>query len=405
MTCLEIIEENPTIVIDEKETLLLIEETISIIEESAQGAPGVNLWGTIDGDIADQADLQDALNEKIPLTQKAAANGVATLDASTKIPIAQIPDAIMGALNYQGTWNATTNSPSLASSAGTKGHFYVVSVAGSTNLNGTTDWQVGDYAVYNGTIWQKIDNTDAVTSVHGRTGAVVAATGDYSFSQISGTAAATQGGTGLTTYAQGDLIYASAANTPARLAKNTSASRYLSNTGTNNNPAWAQVNLANGVTGNLPVSRLNSGISAYYGQYWDGSGQWLPLPSGGGGTLYDVLNAGNDTYGQSINISGGGALSISCGGFFYGNGMYVCASGSQWALDYSTIYNQYGSIYTSYICAEYTSFLCCNADVSYANTFIAWTRFNCGGYDGIDGTFYIGGYTFELHGGLITGLY
>lgn len=59
---------------------------------------------------------------------------------------------------------------------------------------------------------------------------------------------------------QGDLLYASAANTLARLAKNTTATRYLSNTGTNNNPEWAQVNLANGVTGVLPVA--NGGTNA-----------------------------------------------------------------------------------------------------------------------------------------------
>jgi hypothetical protein len=54
----------------------------------------------------------------------------------------------------------------------------VVSVAGSTNLNGITDWQVGDWAVYNGSVWQKIDNTDAVTSVNGYTGTVVLTTTD-----------------------------------------------------------------------------------------------------------------------------------------------------------------------------------------------------------------------------------
>ncbi len=52
--------------------------------------------------------------------------------------------------------------------------------------------------------------------------------------------------------AQGDILYGSAVNTLATLPKNTSATRYLSNTGTNNNPAWAQVNLTNGVTGVLP---------------------------------------------------------------------------------------------------------------------------------------------------------
>jgi len=97
--------------------------------------------------------------------------GVATLDAGGKVPTSQIPQ--MGDLNYQGTWNATTNSPTLTSSAGTKGFYYVVSVAGSTNLNGITDWKVGDWAVFNGSVWEKIDNTDAVTSVNGYTGTVV----------------------------------------------------------------------------------------------------------------------------------------------------------------------------------------------------------------------------------------
>ena len=97
--------------------------------------------------------------------------GVATLDAGGKVPTSQIPQ--MGDLNYQGTWNASTNSPTLTSSAGTKGFYYVVAVAGSTNLNGITDWKIGDWAVFNGSVWEKIDNTDAVTSVNGFTGTVV----------------------------------------------------------------------------------------------------------------------------------------------------------------------------------------------------------------------------------------
>jgi hypothetical protein len=112
----------------------------------------------------------------IPTTEKGAALGVATLDAGGQVPVSQLP--AMGDLNYQGTWNASTNTPTLTSSVGTKGYYYVVSVAGSTNLNGITDWQVGDWAVYNGSIWQKIDNTDAVTSVNGFTGTVVLTTTD-----------------------------------------------------------------------------------------------------------------------------------------------------------------------------------------------------------------------------------
>jgi hypothetical protein len=103
-----------------------------------------------------------------------AALGVATLDAGGKVPASQIP--LQGDLNYQGTWNATTNSPTLTSGTGTKGYYYVVDVAGSTNLNGITDWQIGDWAIFNGTVWQKVDNTDAVTSVNGLVGTVVLTT-------------------------------------------------------------------------------------------------------------------------------------------------------------------------------------------------------------------------------------
>jgi len=63
----------------------------------------------------------------------------------------------IGALNYAGTWNASTNTPTLTSSVGNKGDYYVVSVAGNTNLNGETLWGVGDWAAFNGSVWQKVD--------------------------------------------------------------------------------------------------------------------------------------------------------------------------------------------------------------------------------------------------------
>lgn len=80
---------------------------------------------------------------------------------------------VIGALVYKGTWDAATNTPTLTSSVGNKGDYYVVNVAGTTNLNGITDWQVNDIAVFNGAVWQKIDTTDAVLSVNGQTGVVV----------------------------------------------------------------------------------------------------------------------------------------------------------------------------------------------------------------------------------------
>ena len=81
-------------------------------------------------------------------------------------------NGVLGGAIYQSTWNASTNNPALTSSTGTKGYYYIVSVAGSTNLDGITDWKVGDWAIFNGATWDKVDNTDAVSSVNGFTGAV-----------------------------------------------------------------------------------------------------------------------------------------------------------------------------------------------------------------------------------------
>jgi hypothetical protein len=88
--------------------------------------------------------------------------------------------ALTGFVNYQGTWNASTNTPTLTSSVGTKGYYYVVSVTGSTNLNGVSTWTQADWAIFNGTAWEKVDNTDLVTSVAGRTGAITLTTADIS---------------------------------------------------------------------------------------------------------------------------------------------------------------------------------------------------------------------------------
>ena len=107
------------------------------------------------------------------------ASGVCDLDSNAKVPANRLPDSVVGPMMYQGTWNATTNSPAIpAAASGNKGHVYKVATAGTTDIDGIASWAVGDWIVSNGTTWDKIDNTDSVTSVAGRTGAVTIAAAD-----------------------------------------------------------------------------------------------------------------------------------------------------------------------------------------------------------------------------------
>lgn len=102
----------------------------------------------------------------VPLSQKAAASGVATLDATGKIPTGQLPGATTGTLSYKGGWNATTNTPTMASGALAGGvlqpigNYYVVTVSGTTAaIDGVTTWVAGDWISSNGTIWQRVQNS------------------------------------------------------------------------------------------------------------------------------------------------------------------------------------------------------------------------------------------------------
>jgi hypothetical protein len=125
-----------------------------------------NGGGTSQGVLDTLASLQTQINNIYPSQTGNAGkflttNGTAVSWAS-----------VAGGLSYQGTWNASTNTPTLASGVGTNGYYYIVATAGSTNLDGITDWQIGDWLMFNGSVWQKIDQSNLVTSVNGQTGAV-----------------------------------------------------------------------------------------------------------------------------------------------------------------------------------------------------------------------------------------
>lgn len=132
--------------------------------------------------------LTQALADSEKLANKGQANGYAGLDANGKVPLAQMNEAVLGGMNYKDVWNAATNTPAIpAANAANKGHYYVVNVAGETNVSGITDWKVGDWIVSNGTKWDKIDSTDQVTSVNGKQGNVVLSKNDVGLSNVDNT--------------------------------------------------------------------------------------------------------------------------------------------------------------------------------------------------------------------------
>lgn len=133
-------------------------------------------------------DLEDELAALQPKSQKGAANGYASLDSNGKVPLSELPDAVIGGVRYISTWDADTNSPTIpAASSSNRGHYYVVSVAGTTTIDGISDWEIGDWIISDGSSWGKIDNTDQVISVNGKKGAVTLTKSDVGLGNVDNT--------------------------------------------------------------------------------------------------------------------------------------------------------------------------------------------------------------------------
>jgi hypothetical protein len=212
-------------------------------------------------------------------------------------------NGLIGGSIFQGTWDANTNTPALTSSVGTNGHYYIVSVAGTTNLNGITDWEIGDWAIFAGTSWQKVDNTDAVVAVNGYTGNVSLVTGDVL--EGAGTIAG-----------RPSQLYFTDARARAAISLTTSgssgASTYNSTTGVLNIPnyspdlsGYVTLNTAQTITAaktfstsggdnTLVINHLNgSGIGLSITKGGNGEGLYVNKTSGSGNaaTIIGTLNA------------------------------------------------------------------------------------------------------------------
>ena len=209
---------------------------------------------------------------------------------------------ITGTLVFQGSWNASTNTPTLTSSVGTNGYYYIVSVAGTTNLNGITDWQPNDWAIFNGSVWEKIDNTDLVTSVNSYTGAVVLTNTDVG--------APTYAGVGAT------------GTWPISVTGNSATvTNGVYTSGSYSNPTWI-TGLAGSKVTAIPNSSLtNSTISG------------ISL----GSNLANLTAGTNVTFSSGSTYNGSTAITINASStMVYPSVGIPNSTGSAWGTSYST---------------------------------------------------------------------
>ena len=294
---------------------------------------GIAAGGELSGTYASPSLVNSAVTGKV-LTGVNITGGTIQATDSILTGFGKLQNQINGLIGgsiYKGTWNASTNTPTLTSSVGTAGWYYIVNVAGSTNLNGITDWNVGDWAIFNGGVWQKVDNTDAVISVNGFTGAVSLTTSNISegtnlYYTDARARGALSAGTGISYNSTTGVITNSAPDQTVSLtgAGTTSISGTYPNFTITSNDQYVGTVTSVGITStsaaltisNTPItSSGNIGVNfaGTSGQYVAGDGSLATLPSLTGyvpytGATQTVDLGAWDLNARGIKVNGTGGL-------------------------------------------------------------------------------------------------
>lgn len=201
------------------------------------------------------------------------ANSTASNSIAASVTVSALFDRVFGSTQNQVPYRGAGGWTALASANNAA---WVTNGSGVPSLSQTLPNAVQDNITRLGTVTSGTWNGTVIAPAYGGTGVANNAANTLTWSgafastftltgvtnvtfPTSGTLATTAGAS-IPAVVQGDILYASGTNTLAALAKSATASRYLSNGGTSNNPSWAQVDLTNGVTNQLPLA--NGGTNA-----------------------------------------------------------------------------------------------------------------------------------------------
>ncbi len=172
---IESLSNNELIANGLKNVSFLIGKAFTLIVSNAYGSASFDISFT----------LQDGAVTASKLSDMGAADGDVLIYNQTD----QIwePRPLSG-LNLKGTWDADTNSPLLGDGGSItsplSGDYYVVSISGTTTIDTINTWNDGDWIIFNGTVWDRIQNSSEITSFNTRTGAVVPEEGDYDLDDL-----------------------------------------------------------------------------------------------------------------------------------------------------------------------------------------------------------------------------